>query len=261
MEIKININDKHFDIGAFVSTFAAVGNVTINIFTREEDLEKSELLHIEDATVEIATKPKTKEPTEEMLLARLDKLTGDEQTMLTDELHYKMKISWATLGNYLGIRGDTLYRRCKTLREKGKRKDKKPKKVTKKKAKPKAKPKPEKPSVPNLSEYEIMEAVYSVIEGNPSGVHFANTISSIMIASYSKRYKADTKLDEFKASIGNRIDMAVNKIALGLGQTKCMVTRSQESNGQFSLQIMVYNKNIPELDILCDKLKKLNVLN
>ena len=196
-----------------------------------------------------------------MLLARLDKLEGDELTMLADELHYDMKISWTTLGNYLGIRGDTLYRRCKTLREKGKRKDKKTKKATKKKAKPKAKPKPEKPSVPNLSEYEIIEAVYGVIEGDPSGVHFADTISKTMIALYCKRYKADTKLDEFKASIGNRIDTAVNKIALGLGQTKCMVTRSQAPNGQFSLQIMVYNKNIPELDILCDKLKKLNVLN
>jgi hypothetical protein len=262
MEIKININDEHLDIGAFVSTFAAVGNVTINIFTREEDLEESDTLLVGKDTVKVTDKPEVDQPNKQELLLRLSKLEGEKQTAMADELHSgSLILSWTELGDALNVKGNTLYRRCKSLREKGKRKDKKAKKAKKEKVKPKAKPKPVKPSVPNLSEYEIIEAVYGVIQGNPSGVHFANTISSTMIASYSNRYKADTKLDEFKTSIGERIDTAVNKIALVLGHTNCMVTRAQESNGQFSLQIMVYNKNIPELDTLWGKLKKLNVLN
>ena len=264
VEITVNIDDEHFDIGTFVSQFASHSNVTINIFTREEDLEKSGVLLVDEDDVIVADPVKA--PNDEELLATelaiLATMQGDEQSARAFELHSSHKaLSWNMLGDTVGIRGDTLYRRCKVLREKGKRKDKKAKKAAKKKVKPKAKPKPKKPDAPTLSEYEIVEAVYGLIMGKPDGVHFAKTISSTMIASYNERYAANTKLDEFKATINKRIDESMSKISLALGPTKCMITRSQEANGQFSTQLMVYNKNIPSLDILWDKLVKLGIVN
>ena len=263
VEITVNIEDEHFDIGKFVSQFASHSNVTINIFTREEDLEKSEVLLVEEDAVKITDTSATlsDEEIRSTLFAKLATLKGDNQTAYAEELKSSYKdISWKMLGDVVGIRGDTLYRRCKVLREKGKRKQKKPKKAAKKKAKPKAKPKPKLPSTPKLSEYDVVEAVYGTIQGKPDGVHFAKTISSQLIHSYSKRYAADAKLDEFTTTINSRIDDAMNKIALALGPTKCMVTRSQESNGQFSTQLMVYNKDIPNLDILWDKLVSIGVV-
>ena len=39
-KIRIEIEDKNFDIGTFVSTFASNSRVTVNIFTSEDEINK-----------------------------------------------------------------------------------------------------------------------------------------------------------------------------------------------------------------------------
>ena len=124
----------------------------------------------------------------------------------------------------------------------------------------KAKPKPKKPDVPNLSEKDIVETVYSIIRANTKGVHFSTQISSVLINSYSEKYENNKKLEDFKSSIGERIDDAMNKIALVLGPTACMISRSRNEFGSFTNQLMVYTKNIPTHKGLEKELKQLGLL-
>lgn len=248
-EIKIIISDYDLDIEALIAQFSKNGNVTINIQTEIG----ADTLTPEAPTVEVT----------ELDLSVLNSLEGEELTDKISELH-ELGASWKELGTQLGIRGDSVYRRVYDLKKRRKGSKKASKKAAKKAAKktvPKAKPKPKKPSVPDLTEQEIIEAVYGSVAASSKGVHFAKRISETIVTSYRERYADDAKLEEFIKNIHKRIESAINKIALALGPTKCMVTRSREATGEVTLQLMVYNNDIPTLDVLWNTLKKNGIVD
>ena len=243
-KITIEINDENFDIGTFVATLASSSKVTVNIFTSEDELKQSDNLSI-DKKGEIVIEDALPELTEQQLLSKLASMPNKsmEQTLYAEKLYKENKITWIKIGKALGIRGDSIYRRVQAVHKKLDKEGRggaksptmgggKPAKRKAKKAKPK--PKPKKPDVPNLTECDIMETVYSVIRGNTKGVHFSNHISQVLIATYEKQYAANKKLTDFKSGIGKRIDDAMNKIALVLGPKKCIVSKSREPNGNFT---------------------------
>ena len=55
-KIRIEIEDKNFDIGTFVSTFASNSKVTVNIFTSEDDINASEGISFEEEQVIVEDK-------------------------------------------------------------------------------------------------------------------------------------------------------------------------------------------------------------
>lgn len=261
-KIIIEIDNENFDIGTFVAAFANNSKVTVNIFTQEEDIRSSDNLEINKEGNIILEEPPT-ELSEKQLLTKMANMPkGREQTLYAEKLHVEDKITWKALGLALGIGGDSIYRRVQAAHaETKKNKPGKGKKTAKKPVKAKPKPKPKLPDVPNLTENDILEAVYSCIRGKPNGgVHFSTTISQALIAPLEKQYAANKKLTDAKSSMGGKVDDAMNKIALVLGPTKCMVTRSREANGNFTIQLMVYTKNIPTQSALTKALKKTGLL-
>jgi len=255
-QIKIDIDDKNFDITKLISLLAGNSRVTINIFTSEEEINNSENLIIDKQGV-VIIEDKSPVITLEQRLTKLASLPKSEQSALASKLRTE-GIGWTQMAKHLGIRADTLYRRVKAHEAKStKAKVTKPKKV-----KPKPAPKPKKPSVPSLSEAEVIDCVYSFIRGKKEGgIHFSKHISQALVTSYEKQYKADAKLTKFKTTISSRIDDAMNKIALVLGPTKCMVTRSRGPNGDFTIQLMVYTKDIPTSEALSKELAKIGLLS
>ena len=255
-KIRIEIEDKNFDIGTFVSTFASNSRVTVNIFTSEDEINASEGMSFEEE--QVIVEDSLPQPTEKQLLNKLARMPNKsvEQTLYAEKLHKENKITWIALGKALGIGGDSIYRRVKAVH----RKLNEDKVSSKPAKKVKAKPKPKKPDVPNLSEKDIVETVYSIIRANTKGVHFSTQISSVLINSYTEKYENNKKLEDFKSSIGERIDEAMNKIALVLGPTACMISRSRNEFGSFTNQLMVYTKNIPTHKALEKELKQLGLL-
>ena len=264
-KISIEINDTNFDIGAFVSAFARDSKVTVNIFTSEDEIKQSDNLSI-DKEGEIVIEDALPELTEQQLLNKLAKMPNKsmEQTLYAEKLYKENKITWIKIGKALGIRGDSIYRRVqavhKKLDEKGRGKKNPTMGSATKVKKAKPKPKPKKPDVPSLSEKDIIETVYAVIRGDTKGMHFSTRISSVLIDSYSEKYENNKKLVDFKSSINSRIDDAMNKIALVLGPTACMVSQSRDHAGHKTVQLMVYTKNIPTHVALTKELKKLGLL-
>tara|TARA_B100000575_G_scaffold251962_1_gene219644 strand:+ start:2733 stop:3521 length:789 start_codon:yes stop_codon:yes gene_type:complete len=260
-KIRIEINDENFDIGTFVSAFADNGRVTVNIFTSEGEIEQSEGISFEEEKVIVEdTLP---QPTEKQLLNKLARMPSKsvEQTLYAEKLHKENKITWIKIGKALGIGGDSVYRRVQAVHKKLDKEKRKAAWAAMPPAKKvKAKPKPKKPEVPNLSEKDVVEAVYSFIRGNPKGVHFSTQISSVLIKSYSDKYENNKKLEDFKSSIGKKIDDAMSKIALVLGPTACMISRSRNEHGSFTNQLMVYNKSIPTHKGLEKSLNELGLL-
>ncbi|MBT7349750.1 hypothetical protein HN803_03055 [candidate division WWE3 bacterium] len=262
-KILIEIDDTNFNIGTFVAAVASNSKVTVNIFTSEDAIRTSDNLEI-NKEGEIVLEDKPSELTEKQLLNKLANMPDKclEQTLYAEKLHVENKITWKALGETLGIGGDSIYRRVqaanKQMKDKsGKGKVKKPAK----KVKAKPKPAPKKPDVPNLTEADIIDAVYSCIKGKPNGgVHFSTTISQALIVPLEKQYAANKKLTDAKSGMGKKVDDAMNKIALVLGPKKCMVTRSREANGSFTIQLMVYTKNIPTSLALTKALKKAGLL-
>ena len=61
-KIRIEIEDKNFDIGTFVSTFASNGRVTVNIFTSEDEINASEGMSFEEE--QVIVEDKLPQPTE-----------------------------------------------------------------------------------------------------------------------------------------------------------------------------------------------------
>ena len=264
-KISIEINDTNFDIGTFVSAFASSSKVTVNIFTSEDELKQSDNLSI-DKKGEIVIEDALPELTEQQLLSKLARMPNKsmEQTLYAEKLYKENKITWIKIGKALGIRGDSIYRRVqavhKKLDEKGREKKNPTMGSATKVKKAKPKPKPKKPDVPSLSEKDIIETVYAVIRGDTKGMHFSTRISGVLIDSYSEKYENNKKLVDFKSSINGRIDDAMNKIALVLGPTACMVSQSRDHAGHKTVQLMVYNKNIPTHMALTKELKKLGLL-
>ena len=255
-KIRIEIEDKNFDIGTFVSTFASNSRVTVNIFTSEDEINASESMTFEED--QVIVEDKLPQLTEQQLLNKLARMPNKsvEQTLYAEKLHKENKITWIALGKALGIGGDSIYRRVKAVH----RKLNEEKGGSKPAKKVKAKPKPKKPDVPNLSEKDIIETVYSIIRANTKGVHFSTQISTVLINSYTEKYENNKKLEDFKSSIGEKIDDAMNKIALVLGPTACMISRSRNEFGSFTNQLMVYTKNIPTHKALQKELKQLGLI-
>ncbi len=195
----------------------------------------------------------------EKYLPEIDGLEGDEQTKKAAELHYEKGVSWRAIGDHIGVRADTLYRRVKAIKNAPKKAAKKAKKKAKA-AKPKPAPKPKKPSVPDLSDEDLGDALYAVMKGNTKGVHFSHTMAENLIAGYTEKYENDGKLDTFKREIHQRIVMMMNKIALVLGPSQCIVTHSREGpGGQHSHQLMVYSSDLPPYKTVWSKLLKLGL--
>tara|TARA_B100000212_G_C27319099_1_gene509320 strand:+ start:322 stop:1110 length:789 start_codon:yes stop_codon:yes gene_type:complete len=260
-KIIIEIDDNNFDIGTFVSTFASNSRVIVNIFTSEDEIEQSEGLSFEEEKVIV--EDELPQPTEKQLLNKLARMPNKsvEQTLYAEKLYKENKITWVKIGKALGIGGDSVYRRVQAVHKKlQKEKGKAAWAAMPPAKKVKAKPKPKKPDVPNMSDKDVVEAVYSFIRGNPQGVHFSTQISDVIIGSYEKRYENNKKLEDFKSSIGERIEDAMNKIALVLGPTACMISRSRNELGSFTNQLMVYRKNIPTHKALEKELEQLGLL-
>ena len=259
-KIIIEIDNENFDIGTFVGAFANNSRVTVNIFTHEDDIRSSDNLEInKEGNIVLEETPT--ELSEKQLLTKMANMPkGKTQTLYAEKLHVENKITWAAIGQALGIGGDSVYRRVQAVHAK-KNKTGKGKKIATKPVKAKPKPIPKKPDVPNLTESDIIESVYAVISGQTKGgVHFSTTISKAIIVSLEKQYEPNKKLTDAKSGMGKKIDDAMNKIALVLGPQKCMVTRSREANGDFTIQLMIYTKNIPAHKSLLKEMKKANLL-
>lgn len=258
-KISIEIEDSNFDIGAFVSTVAKNSKVTVNIFTSEEELTNSDGVEIEEGG-SIVIEEKLPQLTREQLLNKLAKMPirSREQTLYAQQLFEEHNFLWKDLEKALGIGRGTLAGRIKRLKQHD-RKVAKAKRQAKKANKPK--PKPKKPDVPKLSDKDIVTTVYSIVSNTKKGgVHFSKTISQSLIESYERRYEANKKLTDFKSDIGGRIDDAMNKIALALGPTKCMSSRSSDSFGNYTTQLLVYTKTLPSQTQLEKAMKELNLL-
>ena len=257
-KISIEIEDKNFDIGTFVSAFAGNSRVTVNIFTSEEEISNSDNLKIEEEG-EIVIEDTLPQLTDTQLLNKLARMPNRsvEQTQYAEFLHRDKNITWVAIGKALGVGGDTIYRRVKALKDKSDA----PKKKATKTAKAKPKPKPKKPDVPELSDKDVVLAVYSVVSGSKkSGVHFSKTITEALVESYDRLYEPNKKLKDFKSTIGGRIETAMNKIALALGPTKCMSSRSCDSFGHYTTQLLTYSKDLPSQTKLEKTMKSLNLI-
>ena len=257
-KISIEIEDNNFDIGTFVSAFASNSKVTVNIFTSEQEINDSDNIEI-DNKGEILVEESLPVLSREQLLNKLARMPkrSAEQTQYAEQLHVEYRITWKAIGKALGVGGDTVYRRVQALQTKlasgGLKK--------KSKAKAKPKPKPKKPDAPKLSDKDVALTVYSIVSGHKkSGVHFSETITKSIIESYEKQYEANKKLTDFKSSIGGRIEDAMNKIALALGPTKCMSSRSCDHVGVYTTQLLTYSKDLPSQTKLEKMLKVLNLI-
>ena len=117
-KIRIEIEDKNFDIGTFVSTFASNSKVTVNIFTSEDDINASEGISFEEE--QVIVEDSLPQPTEKQLLNKLARMPNKsvEQTLYAEKLHKENNITWIALGKALGIGGDSIYRRVKAVHRK-----------------------------------------------------------------------------------------------------------------------------------------------
>jgi len=230
--------------------------VTVNIFTSEKKLENSDGVEIEE-NGDVVIDEKLPRLTKEQTLKKLAKMPNrsEAQTLYAKQLHDEHGYLWKELEKALGIGRGTLVGRIKRLERNNKETTKRTKIV-----KVKPKPKPKKPSVPKLSDKDIVLAVYATVSGGKSGVHFSKTISKALIDSYERLYEPNQKLKDFKSEIESRVDVAMNKIALALGPTKCMSSRSSDSFGQYTTQLLTYSKDLPSQTNLEKKMKALSLI-